>query len=75
MTPQLLAAAVASPVPFLPGAATVSEMLALEERGFTALKFDLMIDGKASPELIFIGAKGEHPKEAVFALPAKPAKK
>ena len=36
---------------------------------------DLQIDGKASPELIFIGAKSEHPKEAAFALPAKPVKK
>lgn len=39
MTPQLAEAAVHSPVPFLPGAATVSEMLALEELGFAALKF------------------------------------
>lgn len=39
MTPRLLEAAVHSPVPFLPGAATLSEMLALKERGFTALKF------------------------------------
>jgi 2-dehydro-3-deoxyphosphogluconate aldolase/(4S)-4-hydroxy-2-oxoglutarate aldolase len=39
MTPQLIEAAAASPVPFLPGAATVSEMLALQERGFEALKF------------------------------------
>jgi 2-dehydro-3-deoxyphosphogluconate aldolase / (4S)-4-hydroxy-2-oxoglutarate aldolase len=39
MTPQLAEAAVHSPVPFLPGAATLSEMLALKERGFAALKF------------------------------------
>jgi len=39
MTPRLLEAAVHSPVPFLPGAATISEMLALKERGFGALKF------------------------------------
>lgn len=39
MTPQLMEAAVHSPVPFLPGAATISEMLALKERGFGALKF------------------------------------
>jgi 2-dehydro-3-deoxyphosphogluconate aldolase / (4S)-4-hydroxy-2-oxoglutarate aldolase len=39
VTPFLVEAAVRSPVPFLPGAATVSEMLALQERGFEALKF------------------------------------
>jgi 2-dehydro-3-deoxyphosphogluconate aldolase / (4S)-4-hydroxy-2-oxoglutarate aldolase len=39
MTTQLAEAAVQSPVPFLPGAATLSEMLALKERGFAALKF------------------------------------
>jgi 2-dehydro-3-deoxyphosphogluconate aldolase / (4S)-4-hydroxy-2-oxoglutarate aldolase len=39
MTPRLLEAAVRSPVPFLPGAATASEALGLRERGFHALKF------------------------------------
>jgi 2-dehydro-3-deoxyphosphogluconate aldolase/(4S)-4-hydroxy-2-oxoglutarate aldolase len=39
MTPRLVEAAVRSPVPFLPGAATASEALALRERGFHALKF------------------------------------
>jgi 2-dehydro-3-deoxyphosphogluconate aldolase / (4S)-4-hydroxy-2-oxoglutarate aldolase len=39
MTPLLVEAAVNSPVPFLPGAATVSEALALQERRFEALKF------------------------------------
>lgn len=39
MTARLIEAAVRSPVPFLPGAATVSEALALRERGFRALKF------------------------------------
>ncbi|MGA7385654.1 MAG: bifunctional 4-hydroxy-2-oxoglutarate aldolase/2-dehydro-3-deoxy-phosphogluconate aldolase [Methylocella sp.] len=39
MTPRLLEAAARSPVPFLPGAATASEALALRERGFRALKF------------------------------------
>jgi 2-dehydro-3-deoxyphosphogluconate aldolase / (4S)-4-hydroxy-2-oxoglutarate aldolase len=39
MTPRLVEAAVRSPVPFLPGAATASEALALQERGFQALKF------------------------------------
>ncbi len=39
MTQRLLEAAVRSPVPFLPGAATASEALALRERGFQALKF------------------------------------
>jgi 2-dehydro-3-deoxyphosphogluconate aldolase / (4S)-4-hydroxy-2-oxoglutarate aldolase len=39
MTERLIEAAVRSPVPFLPGAATASEALALRERGFRALKF------------------------------------
>jgi 2-dehydro-3-deoxyphosphogluconate aldolase/(4S)-4-hydroxy-2-oxoglutarate aldolase len=39
MTPRLLEAAVRSPVPFLPGAATASEALALRDGGFHALKF------------------------------------
>lgn len=39
MTGRLLEAAIRSPVPFLPGAATVSEALALRDRGFRALKF------------------------------------
>jgi 2-dehydro-3-deoxyphosphogluconate aldolase / (4S)-4-hydroxy-2-oxoglutarate aldolase len=39
MTQCLIEAGVRSPVPFLPGAATASEALALRERGFHALKF------------------------------------
>lgn len=39
MTERLIEAAIHSPVPFLPGAATVSEALALRDRGFRALKF------------------------------------
>jgi 2-dehydro-3-deoxyphosphogluconate aldolase/(4S)-4-hydroxy-2-oxoglutarate aldolase len=39
MTPALARCAVASPVPFLPGAATVSEAMALRELGFRTLKF------------------------------------
>jgi 2-dehydro-3-deoxyphosphogluconate aldolase / (4S)-4-hydroxy-2-oxoglutarate aldolase len=39
MSPRLLEAAVQSPVPLLPGAATASEAMALRERGFRALKF------------------------------------
>ena len=39
MSPRLLEEAVRSPVPFLPGAATASEALALRERGFKAIKF------------------------------------
>ncbi|MGH6795095.1 MAG: bifunctional 4-hydroxy-2-oxoglutarate aldolase/2-dehydro-3-deoxy-phosphogluconate aldolase [Methylocella sp.] len=39
MTQCLVEAGVRSPIPFLPGAATVSEALALRERGFRALKF------------------------------------
>ncbi|HUI19832.1 MAG TPA: bifunctional 4-hydroxy-2-oxoglutarate aldolase/2-dehydro-3-deoxy-phosphogluconate aldolase [Methylocella sp.] len=38
-TPRLVEAAVRSPVPFLPGAATASEAMALREQGFRALKF------------------------------------
>lgn len=38
-TPTLLDAAQATELPILPGAATVSEMLALVERGLTSLKF------------------------------------
>jgi 2-dehydro-3-deoxyphosphogluconate aldolase/(4S)-4-hydroxy-2-oxoglutarate aldolase len=38
-TPRLLDAMTASGLPCLPGAATVSEMLTLLERGFTELKF------------------------------------
>jgi 2-dehydro-3-deoxyphosphogluconate aldolase/(4S)-4-hydroxy-2-oxoglutarate aldolase len=37
-TPALAQAAVAAPVPFLPGCATVSEAMALRELGFRALK-------------------------------------
>ena len=39
MTPKLLLAAVASPVPFLPGIATASEAMCLMDHGFRALKF------------------------------------
>ena len=39
MTPRLLPAAVASPVPFLPGIATASEAMSLMDYGFRALKF------------------------------------
>ena len=39
MTPGFIEASVRSPVPFLPGAATASEAMALRERGFRALKF------------------------------------
>lgn len=38
-TPALHEAAAASPVPFLPGAATASEIMALLERGYRCLKF------------------------------------
>jgi 2-dehydro-3-deoxyphosphogluconate aldolase/(4S)-4-hydroxy-2-oxoglutarate aldolase len=37
--PRLIEAAVRSPLPFLPGAATASEAMALREQGFRALKF------------------------------------
>jgi hypothetical protein len=37
----------------------------------TALKFDLKINGKDVPGQIYIGAKGTHPKESQFQLPAK----
>jgi 2-dehydro-3-deoxyphosphogluconate aldolase/(4S)-4-hydroxy-2-oxoglutarate aldolase len=39
MSPRLIEPAVKSPIPFLPGAATASEAMALFERGFRALKF------------------------------------
>jgi 2-dehydro-3-deoxyphosphogluconate aldolase/(4S)-4-hydroxy-2-oxoglutarate aldolase len=38
-TPTLLDAAAASPVPFLPGAATASEVMRLLEQGYRCLKF------------------------------------
>jgi 2-dehydro-3-deoxyphosphogluconate aldolase/(4S)-4-hydroxy-2-oxoglutarate aldolase len=38
-TPDLIAAAAAARCPWLPGAATLSEMMALAERGFTLQKF------------------------------------
>lgn len=38
-TPALLAAATASPLPFIPGVATASETMAARDAGFTALKF------------------------------------
>ena len=39
VTPELAKAAVRSPVPFLPGCATVSEAMVLRELGFRSLKF------------------------------------
>jgi len=39
MTASLLEAAIGAKVPFLPGAATASEMMTLRARGFRALKF------------------------------------
>ncbi|MBV1707185.1 MAG: bifunctional 4-hydroxy-2-oxoglutarate aldolase/2-dehydro-3-deoxy-phosphogluconate aldolase [Hyphomicrobiales bacterium] len=39
MTPGLMGAALAAPVPFLPGVATASEAMHLREHGFRALKF------------------------------------
>ncbi|MBV8567433.1 MAG: bifunctional 4-hydroxy-2-oxoglutarate aldolase/2-dehydro-3-deoxy-phosphogluconate aldolase [Methylobacteriaceae bacterium] len=38
-TPRLADAAAQAPVPFMPGAATASEAMALRERGFRGLKF------------------------------------
>ncbi len=38
-TPDLLAAAAAEGLPYLPGAATASEVMALVERGYATLKF------------------------------------
>jgi 2-dehydro-3-deoxyphosphogluconate aldolase / (4S)-4-hydroxy-2-oxoglutarate aldolase len=38
-TPDLLAAAAAEGLPYLPGAATASEVMALVERGYSTLKF------------------------------------
>lgn len=45
------------------------------EDSATAIKFDLKINDKESPELIFIGANGVHPKGSAILLPAKPGKK
>ncbi len=39
VSPKLIEAALASPVPFLPGVATAGEAMTLAERGFAALKF------------------------------------
>ncbi|HET7715232.1 MAG TPA: bifunctional 4-hydroxy-2-oxoglutarate aldolase/2-dehydro-3-deoxy-phosphogluconate aldolase [Bauldia sp.] len=38
-SPKLIAAAAASPVPFLPGVATAGEAMAMAEQGFVMLKF------------------------------------
>jgi hypothetical protein len=40
----------------------------------TAIKFTLTAGGDEAPGKVFIGAKGEHPKAAVFYLPAHPGK-
>src|SRR5437868_5794490 len=41
----------------------------------TAVKFALKVDDQdAAAEQIFIGAKGMHPQEGTFYLPAKPEK-
>jgi len=45
------------------------------EDSATVIKFDLKVNDKEAPELIFIGAKGVHPKGSVVVLPAKPGKK
>jgi len=42
------------------------------DRGATALKFTLALDGDAAPRHIRIGKQGDHPKEAVFTVPAHP---
>jgi hypothetical protein len=39
-----------------------------------ALHFVLTAGGDEAPKKVFIGAKGEHPKAAVFYLPAHPGK-
>lgn len=41
----------------------------------TGIKFDLQVDGKEQAAMIFIGAKGVHPKGSVVVFPAKPGKK
>jgi hypothetical protein len=40
----------------------------------TALRFVLKHNDKEETEVIFVGAKGAHPKEASFYLPIKPEK-
>lgn len=42
------------------------------DKNATALKFTLALDGEAAPKHIRIGKQGDHPKEAVFTLPANP---
>jgi hypothetical protein len=37
----------------------------------TALRFELKVNGKSVPALIYIGEKGAHPREATFELSAK----
>jgi len=67
-TPALLAAATASPLPFIPGIATASEAMAARDAGFTALKFfpaeqlggsrALASLGAPMPDLIFCPTGG-----------------
>jgi hypothetical protein len=42
--------------------------------GATLIRFNLAVGGDEAPGKVFIGAKGEHPKGAVFYLPAHPKK-
>jgi hypothetical protein len=42
--------------------------------GATLIKFNLAVGGDEAPGKVFIGARGEHPKGAVFYLPAHPKK-
>lgn len=39
-----------------------------------ALRFNVTAGGDESPEKVFIGAKGAHPKATIFYLPARPEK-
>ncbi|WP_395698552.1 bifunctional 4-hydroxy-2-oxoglutarate aldolase/2-dehydro-3-deoxy-phosphogluconate aldolase [Methylocella sp.] len=81
MTRRLLKAARKSPVPFLPGAATASEAMALAERGFRCMKFFpaepaggakyLASLAGPLPDLIFCPTGGVDPEKARAYLALK----
>jgi hypothetical protein len=49
----------------------------VDKAGFTApdatrLTFDVQLNGKPAPQVVFVGAAGKHPDVVPFTLPAKP---
>lgn len=40
----------------------------------TSIKFKLAVEGRYQPAFIYIGAKGEHPTNGEFTVPARPGK-